>query len=537
MLADVQENVDVLIVGGGPVGLLLAAELVLAGVQPVVLEQLPERSTAYRANALIGQVVRFLDHRGLYRSLGGRGDRPQPAAAFLFGALPLKLSGIAENPLYGLQIPQERLESSLEQWARDLGVDVRRGHRLRELHQDDTAVTVQVQGPDGGYQVRARYLVGCDGARSEVRHGIGVPFSGSTDPSVVSRAAHVTVPGSSIDTATATIVLPDGDRIGMYAWHRTERGAYVVVPHGPGVSMVSVIEWDGPPATDDIPVSIGEVRASLHRVLGRDLPLAAPATAGPHLLRRRYAANARVADQYRRDRVFLAGDAAHVHPAVGAPGLNLGLQDAANLGWKLAAQVHGWAPSGLLDSYQAERRPAAERVTMQTRAQLALMAPGSAVTALRQVVAELLDNPVVTGQLADLLAGSDVRYRMHPGTPHALTGRFAPDLALRIGSRDTRLAELLRPGRPLLVDLTGVGGLAELTEPWRDRIAFVTGHAPAPPADALLVRPDGYVAWARGPDGDDDLLAAVETWFGDPRGHRPPAGAPPPPPDGGTDPD
>ncbi|WUI10644.1 FAD-dependent monooxygenase [Micromonospora sp. NBC_00421] len=182
------------------------------------------------------------------------------------------------------------------------------------MRQGDDAVTVRVQGTDGGYDMRAGYLVGCDGARSEVRRRIGVPFSGSTDPRVVSRAAHVTLPGSSVDAATAEIVLPDGDRIGLYAWHRTERGTHVVVPHGPGVSMVSVIEWDGPPIAAESPVSIGEVRASLHRVLGRDLPLAAPTTAGPHLLRRRYAANARVADSYRRGRVFLAGDAAHVLP-------------------------------------------------------------------------------------------------------------------------------------------------------------------------------------------------------------------------------
>ena len=390
-------DTDVIIVGGGPVGLLRAGELMLAGVRPVVLEQLSERSTAYKANALIGQVVRFLDHRGLYQSFDGPGDRPQAAPAFLFGALLVNLSGLPGNPLHGLQIRQARLESLLEQRARDLGVDLRRGHRLQELRQDDDAVSVQVQGPDGGYEMRTAYLVGCDGARSGLRKKIGVSFSGFTDPSVISRAAHVTVPASSISTDTAAIVLPSGDRIGLYAWHRTERGAYVVVPHEPGVLMVSVIEWNGPPVNDEIPVSVDEVRASLHRVLGRDVPLAAPTTAGPHLLRRGYVTNTRIASSYRHGRVFLAGDAAHVHPAVGAPGLNLGLQDAVNLGWKLAAEVHGWAPPGLLDTYEAERRPAAERVTMQTQAQLALMSPGPAITALRQVVAELLESPTATG--------------------------------------------------------------------------------------------------------------------------------------------
>jgi 2-polyprenyl-6-methoxyphenol hydroxylase-like FAD-dependent oxidoreductase len=510
-------NADVTIVGGGPVGLMLAAELMLAGVRPVVLEQKPEPSTEPKANALIGQVVRFLDHRGLYQSFGGHGDRPQPTPAFLFGALPLTLSGLADNPLYGLRIRQADLERLVEQHALGLGVDLRREHRMTELRQDDDGVTVQVQGPDGCYELRTRYLVGCDGAGSAVRKEVGVPFAGFTDPTVIARAAHVAVPPSSVSASTGELALPSGDRIGLYAWHRTERGAYAVLPHEPGVLMVSVIEWNGPPIADETPVTIDELRASLRRVLGQELPLAAPATPGPHLLRRRYAANTRIAGTYRHDRVFLAGDAAHVHPAVGAPGLNLGLQDAANLGWKLAAQVHGWAPPGLLDSYHAERRPAAERVTVQTQAQLALMSPGPAITALRQVVAELLETPDATAQIAGLLAGSDVRYRMHVGTAHALTGRFAPDLTLRTGSGVTRLAELLHRGRPLLVNLTGSSHLADLTEAWRDRVDLVTAHATAPPpADALLVRPDGYVAWALGPDGTDDLLDALATWFGKP---------------------
>ncbi|MDG6109151.1 FAD-dependent monooxygenase [Dactylosporangium aurantiacum] len=513
---------EVSIVGAGPVGLLLAGELALAGVRPVVLEQLSERGTAYKANALMGQVVRFLDHRGLYRSFGGSGDRPRPTPAFLFGALLFTPSGLADNPLYGLQIRQAHLETLLERRAVELGVDLRRGHQVRQLRQDDEGVTVQVQGPDGGYELRTGYLVGCDGARSGVRKAIGATFAGSTDPTVVSRAAHVAVPPSSISVETGDVALPSGDRIGLYTWHRTERGAYVVVPHEPGVVMVSVIEWDGPPITDDIPVSLDEIRASLRRVLGQDLPFTAPETPGPHLLRRGHPANVRIATSHRVNRVFLAGDAAHVHPAVGAPGLNLGLQDAANLGWKLAAQVHGWAPPGLLDSYQTERRPAAERVTMHTQAQLALMSPGPAITALRQVVAELLETPAVTGQVAHLLAGSDLRYPMHSGSPHPLTGRFAPDLDLRAGSRDTRLAELTHPGRPLLLDLTGSGHLADLTGAWRDRVDLVTAQASAPPAGALLVRPDGYVAWALGADGEGQLLEALETWFGGPApaGHR-----------------
>lgn len=244
--------------------------------------------------------------------------------------------------------------------------------------------------------------------------------------------------------------------------------------------------------------------------------------------------NTRLAERYRAGRVLLLGDAAHVHSSIGGPGLNLGLQDAVNLGWKLAAQLHGWAPDGLLDSYEEERRPVALRVTMSTQAQSALIAPGSEVTALRVLLGELLDEPANAARVAALLAGSDVRYEMGgPGGP--LVGRWAPDLVLRTDAGPVRLAELTRSARALLLDPTGA--LAPLAEPWRDRVEVVTGRfepGPGPterPAGAaggeastaLLLRPDCYVAWqstGTGPDGDG-LPAALTRWFGPPRPDRP----------------
>jgi hypothetical protein len=217
------------------------------------------------------------------------------------------------------------------------------------------------------------------------------------------------------------------------------------------------------------------------------------------LLRRLSGGQTRLAERYRAGRVFLVGDAAHVHSAIGGPGLNLGLQDAVNLAWKLAATVHGWAPAGLLDTYEAERRPAGERVTMHTQAQHVLIGPGAEVTAMRTLFGELLQEPAVVRRIADLIAGADIRYGSSPSSP--LTGGFVPDLG-----------ELTHSGRPLLVDNTGT--LAEVAAPWRDRVDVVT--APVAGATAMLVRPDCYVAWASSSSRPDQesLQAALTAWFG-----------------------
>ncbi|MFJ4186511.1 FAD-dependent monooxygenase [Kitasatospora sp. NPDC089509] len=509
---------DVVVAGAGPVGLFLACELALAGVRPVVLDRLPARSGEQKANGLVGQVVRLLDHRGLHQPLGGAPGAPQPVPRFAFAAFPLELHRLDANPLHALPVPQHRIEEVLEERARELGVTVRRGHELTGFTQDGTGVTVDLHGPDGAERLRTRYLVGADGGRSTVRKLAGIGFPGVTSTDPVSRVAHVLPPEGIRGTENGAYLLPGCPTpFHPYTHTRTDHGVFVLAPLDPATVMIATMEWGGPPVDPQSPLTLDELRASIHRVTGADLELAPAATPGRYTPRRTVGHNTRLAERYRDGRVLLVGDAAHVHSATGGPGLNLGLQDAVNLGWKLAAEVHGWAPPGLLDSYQQERRPVGERVFMHSQAQTALMSPGPAVTALRALVGELLAHDDNLARIGALMAGSDVRH--DTGCPHPLAGGFAPELDLG----DSRLAELARTGRPLLLDLTGGGlGLADLAEPWKDRIDAITAEpaGPAGPAGALLLRPDGYVAWACTPDRADreGLDRALRTWFGEPLG-------------------
>jgi len=496
---------DVVIAGAGPNGLMLACELRLAGVRPIVLEKLPERTTEPRANGLVGQVVRMLDRRGLYERLSGKPGPPQPQPGFVFGALPLRLDVLDENPLYLLSVPQRRIEEVLQERALELGAEVRRGHELIGFSQDEESVTVRISGPDGPYELQARYLVGADGGHSLTRKLAGIDFRGVTNDSMVSLAANAVVPRELVDPATGALSVPGYGVIPAFLHHRTENGLFVFAQFPDRPPLIATGEWNGAP---DGPMTFDEFQQSVDRVLGVHLPVAQPNGDGPHLLRRIVGGNSRVADRYREGRVLLVGDAAHVHSAMGGPGLNLGLQDTINLGWKLAGAVQGWAPDGLLDSYEAERRPVGQRVVMQARAQAALIAPGNEVTALRELFGELLTEPRNVKRLADLISGADIRY--HDG-PHPLVGRWAPDLMVG----ESRLAELTDSGRPLLLDLTEDASFAATMTP--DRIEVVA--VPGEPSIALLIRPDGYVAWVAEHDGvaeQEGLRDALARWFGVP---------------------
>ncbi|MGC4893450.1 FAD-dependent monooxygenase [Micromonospora sp. DT31] len=503
--------IDVLVVGAGPNGLMLACELALAGIRAVVCDRLTEPTTENRANGLVGQVVRMLDRRGLHERLSGDAAPPRPAPEFVFGALHLDLRDVPDNPLYGLPVPQRRVERVLADRAAELDVRIRRGCQVTGMRQRADAVRV---GFADGTTLDCRYLVGADGGHSTVRKLAGIGFPGVTTDRSVSRTAQVSVPPELIDPARGGLAVPGYGVVPPFRHTRTGHGLIVWAPFPDRQPVVSTTEWPDR-AEPDGPLTLAEMRASVARVLGADVPLGPPAGDGPHLLRRLAGGNTRIAERYRAGRVLLLGDAAHVHSAIGGPGLNLGLQDAVNLGWKLAARLHGWAPDGLLDSYEAERRPAAHRVTMSAQAQSALIAPGNEITALRELLAELLADPATAARVAALMAGADLRYDLGPGQPPV--GSWAPDLVVRRDATAVRLAELTRDARPLLLDATGT--LTTAVRPWGDRVDLVTGPLEGTTSTALLLRPDCYVAWASGvatPDRDG-LTAALTRWFGRPR--------------------
>ena len=510
---------DVVIAGGGPNGLLMACELALADVHAVVLERLPERPTAPKANGLVGRVVQALDYRGLYERFSGSSRPPVPAPGFQFGALPFDLSGLDNNALYALPIPQRRMEELLEQHARELGVQIRRGHELIALRQTADLVTIDVQGPDGRYQLPARFLVGADGGHSIVRKQCGIGFPGITDHGFVSRSGQVTIPPPVAIPGTGELQVPGAGRLRPATFTRTENGIFAYGMFQPGLYRVAVSEWAPSPPEDTTAMALEELRAAVRRVIGADVPMSEPAGGEPSALRRSIGANSRQADRYRHGRVFLVGDAAHVHSGDGGPGLNLGLQDALNLGWKLAAGVKGWAPAGLLDTYQNERHPVGQRVIMHTRAQTALLSPGANVTALRELFEELLLQRSNVRHVADLMAGADIRYDPRTAGPaHAMAGRWMQDIVLCTGNGPTRIAEVLRPGRPILLMLADRTDLAAAAKGWADRVDVIIASTAEPPADAVLIRPDGYVAWAAGtgtagPAGG--LRRALQTWFGE----------------------
>ncbi len=508
---------DVVIVGGGPVGIFVACELKLGGVNPLVLERLPEINQWDKAHGLTGQVVRLLDHRGLFERCAGRAV-PEPAPGFFFGALPLPLHTLGDrNPMYLLHINQRDLESVLNDRAAELGVEIRRGVEMHSFTQHDDSVTVDLIDVASGAAstVSAQYLVGSDGARSTVRKLSGIRFPGNTDHHIVDRTVLI-APTEQLMPAGPGRVHVAGLGVIADSFHRTETGVVTIALRDPEHPLVYTAEWEDQPDRsfpgEGAAMTLTEMEDSLERVLGVRLDLHAPADGEPTLLRRLTGRNTRVADRYRDRRIFLLGDAAHVHSAAGGPGLNLALQDAANLAWKLAASLHGWAPAGLLDTYETERRPLGQRVFMQTQAQTALMAPGSDVTALRDLFAEMLADTTTLQRVADLLAGSDVRYDMGPADPDGTTGWFAPSTQVELADGTLRrIPELLRTAHAILLDATG--GLHHAIAPWNDRVDYVP-LAATNEQTSMLIRPDGFIAWS---DTDPaSLTEALAAWFGTP---------------------
>lgn len=517
--------IDVVIAGAGPNGLMLACELSLSGIRPVVVDPLSGPNPAPRANGIAGQGVRILDHRGLYEALSGEAGPPRPAPGHMFAAFPLNLTTTPESQLYRVFVPQPKLVSVLAHRAAEYGTDIRWGHVLTGFKQDADGVRVQVDGPDGGYELTSRYLVGADGGTSVTRKLAGIDFPGTSSDDVVARMAFdVLLPDAWVDTDRGSLDMPNSGPVPQSPFVRTERGVLIRANFN-GRSAIGSMELDSSPIDDrtreeqiddGLPMTLAELQASVERVVGVEVPLRLANPDGRIDFRRFVGINSRIASRYRSGRVLLVGDAAHVHSALGGPGLNLGLQDAVNLGWKLVAVLQGRIGPELLDTYESERRPAAERVIMHSRAQLALIRPGSEVTALRQLLAELLDDPDNVRRLGDLLSGAD--YRLPTETDaHPLVGYWVPDLALESRTGTTRIAELARDGRPVLIDLTAGGEVAAATSSIADRVTVAAATpVQSVPATALLVRPDGYVAWASSSKTPEvqPLHRVLRYWFG-----------------------
>jgi rifampicin monooxygenase len=470
---------DVIVAGGGPTGTMLAAELRLHGVRVLVLERDEAPAPYVRSLGLHVRSIEVMDQRGLLERFLAHGRR-YPVGGF-FAAIPKPPPALDTAHAYTLGIPQTTTDRLLAEHAVELGAEIRRGCALVGVEQDDDGVTVHTaDGP-----LRARFLVGCDGGRSTVRKLLGVGFPGEpTRFETLLGEMEVGVPAATVTEVVARV--------------RETHKWFGVGPMDNGLHRV-VVRAAGVAEDRAVPPTLDEVRERLRALAGTDFGVHSPRWIS------RFGDATRLAERYRVGRVLLAGDAAHVHPPVGGQGLNLGVQDAVNLGWKLAAEVAGWAPPGLLDTYEAERRPVAADVLDNTRAQTVLMSPEPGPQAVRRLVAELMDVEEVSRRLTEKIVAIGIRYDLGDG--HDLVGRRMRDVGLGRG----RLYALLHGGRGLLLDRTG--GLSAAG--WADRVDHVVDVSEELDVPALLLRPDGHVAWV-GAD-QQELDARLARGFGAPR--------------------
>ena len=481
---------DVLIAGAGPAGLLLACELRLAGLATTLLERHAEPPGYCRSFTLNARSLDLLALRGLAAPLVAEGWQA-PQAPFSGLPVTLSLAGARTGHPYTLGIAQTRVEEVLEAHARDLGVDLRRGHELRSLRQDADSVVATVGGPQGEHRIEAAYLAGCDGGRSTVRRQAGIAFPGT-------EATRFSLLGD--------VELTDPDAL-PYGVTTGPGGAVFVIPRPGHVRIVT--DDPHPPADRDTAVTLGLLESAVEHALGRRIGLRTPRWLT------RFGNAARQATDYVRGRVVLAGDAAHIHPPAGAIGVNVALDDAMNLGWKLAATVRGAAPAHLLGTYHTERHAAGARVLMTTRAQMMLGEARDDIAPLAGLLTRIAAHPDGNRAIAEVLTGLDTRYDMRPAGEHPWLGRLAPNLALVAAGAPTDVATLLAPGRPVLLDLTGQGTASRPAAGWADRLDIVAATCPdRPDLAALLLRPDGHAAWVSA-TGDAGLSEALRHWLGE----------------------
>jgi 2-polyprenyl-6-methoxyphenol hydroxylase-like FAD-dependent oxidoreductase len=482
---------DVVIVGAGPVGLMLAGELRLGGVEVVVYEQVETPREESRGIGFTARAAEVFEQRGLLPRLG----RIEMGSQGHFGGIRIDFEMLQDNH-YGVRgVPQYRIERGLEAWAQELGATIRRGYTVTDLRPGADGVVVVVDGPDGQVEHPTGWVVGCDGGRSTVRRLAGFDFPG-TD---------------------ATRVMYLADVVGVelrprYIGERVPGGMVMVAPLQGGVYRITIHEDHAPPedATDPTFAELADIWL---RLTGESIH------SGSTRWVSAFTDTARQTSQYRRGRVLVAGDAAHIHLPAGAQGLSVGVQDAVNLGWKLAATVRGWASDGLLDTYHRERHPVGARVLRNTRAQGLLYLSGDEMEPVRSVLRELVTIPEAALHLAGMVSGLDIRYDMgEAGNP--LVGARMPNRRLKLADgSQTRVAELLHPARGVLITAGSSDAVSRVAAGWSDRVdvaagSLTPGDAVAGEPESVLIRPDGYVAWAA-PSGGE-LRAALHRWFGEP---------------------
>jgi len=476
------------IAGGGPTGLMLAGELALAGIDVLIVERRTSQAVdGSRAGGLHARTIEVLDQRGIAERFLSAGRVMQVQG---FASIPLDISDFPTRHNYGLALWQSDFEQILAGWVDELEVPILRGCEVVGFAHDETGLDVELSGDAS---IRAEYLVGCDGGRSLIRKVAGIDFPG-LDPSTSWMIAEV-------ETDEEPRFGFHRDAVGQHAIGRREAGEPIRV-----VLTERGVDHTGVPSMDDL-------REALVGVYGTDFGLRRANWIS------RFTDMARQAAAYRRGRVLLAGDAAHVHPPQGGQGLNVGVQDAVNRGWELAQVINGTSPESLLDTYHAERHPVAARVLHNTMAAVALGRSDDRHQALRDMMAELLGMDEPRRRIAGMLSGLDVHYEL--GAGHPLLGRRMPDLDVQTADGPTRVFTLLHDARPVLLDLGEPGGFD--IAPWADRIRLigarhagawelpVLGEVAAPAA--VLIRPDGHVAWT-GDVADPALPDALSTWFG-----------------------
>ena len=478
----------VVIAGGGPTGMMLAGELALAGVDVVIVERRASQALdGSRAGGLLSRTIEVLDQRGIAERFLSEGQK-HPSHGFAM--IPLDISDFPTRHNYVLALWQSHFERILAGWVDELGVPILRGSEVVGFAQDDSGVDVELSGDTS---LRGEYLVGCDGGRSLVRKAAGIDFPG-LDPSTSWMIAEVEM-----------------DEEPELGFRRDSAGTHALGRREPGEPVRVVLTERHVDHTGD--PSMAELREVLVAVYGTDFGLRSASWIS------RFTDMTRQAASYRSGRVLLAGDAAHVHPPQGGQGMGTGVQDAVNLGWKLAQVVEGTSPESLLDTYHAERHPVGARVLHNTMAQVALGQPDDRHQALRDTMAELLGMDEPRRHIAAMLCGLDIHYDLGEG--HPLLGRRMPDLDLHTVDGPTRVFTLLHDARPVLLNLGAPCGFD--ISPWANRVRLVDarhdgvlalpviGEVAAPPA--VLIRPDGHVAWA-GDLTDPELPQALATWFG-----------------------